>query len=229
MKRNPDVTWKVEPEAAQAVASPTMTTNSGMGFGAPASPTAEEWLAENELQTSEYIVAVINGYASVRTASLEARVAEQEQRLHTYAEERKAAKRELAEAKFAPLGDNHHNAAKCPYCNPEYTKNHTAQQKLAAAEARVRTLEQESDLYQRRLKNSEDCRNNLAKAYNSAFERADALSASLRDVQETLNQLPKDMELWAQQNTGLRNQAFLDVRDWLKIRLAALLATLESK
>jgi hypothetical protein len=27
--------------------------------------------------------------------------------------------KELAEAKFAPLGDNHHNAAACPYCNPK--------------------------------------------------------------------------------------------------------------
>jgi hypothetical protein len=28
-------------------------------------------------------------------------------------------KKELAEAKFAPLGDNHHNAAACPYCSPK--------------------------------------------------------------------------------------------------------------
>lgn len=26
--------------------------------------------------------------------------------------------RELAEAKFRPIGDNHHNAVLCPYCNP---------------------------------------------------------------------------------------------------------------
>ena len=26
--------------------------------------------------------------------------------------------RELAEARFSPLGDNHHNALACPYCNP---------------------------------------------------------------------------------------------------------------
>lgn len=27
--------------------------------------------------------------------------------------------RELAEARFRPMGDNHHNALACPYCNPE--------------------------------------------------------------------------------------------------------------
>jgi hypothetical protein len=27
--------------------------------------------------------------------------------------------REVKEAKFMPLGDNHHNALKCPYCNPD--------------------------------------------------------------------------------------------------------------
>lgn len=49
------------------------------------------------------------------------------QQLHTYAEERKQAKKELAEAKFSPAGDNHHNAAKCPYCNPAYLNNRTAE------------------------------------------------------------------------------------------------------
>jgi hypothetical protein len=28
---------------------------------------------------------------------------------------------------FSPLGDNHHNAAKCPYCNPDYVKQCEAQ------------------------------------------------------------------------------------------------------
>lgn len=28
----------------------------------------------------------------------------------------------VAEAKFSPLGDNHHNAAACPYCNPAWSK-----------------------------------------------------------------------------------------------------------
>jgi len=32
--------------------------------------------------------------------------------------ERDRLKKELAEARFRPLGDNHHNAALCPYCNP---------------------------------------------------------------------------------------------------------------
>lgn len=27
--------------------------------------------------------------------------------------------RERDEARFAPMGDNHHNAAACPYCNPK--------------------------------------------------------------------------------------------------------------
>lgn len=27
-------------------------------------------------------------------------------------------KRELAQARFSPMGDNHHNAMLCPYCNP---------------------------------------------------------------------------------------------------------------
>lgn len=26
---------------------------------------------------------------------------------------------QLQAAQFSPMGDNHHNAAKCPYCNPE--------------------------------------------------------------------------------------------------------------
>lgn len=29
-----------------------------------------------------------------------------------------ASEQALAEARFAPLGDNHHNAAACPYCSP---------------------------------------------------------------------------------------------------------------
>ncbi len=28
--------------------------------------------------------------------------------------------RQLLEARYSPLGDNHHNAAQCPYCNPKY-------------------------------------------------------------------------------------------------------------
>lgn len=28
--------------------------------------------------------------------------------------------KERDEARFAPLGDNHHNAAKCPYCRPTF-------------------------------------------------------------------------------------------------------------
>ncbi len=30
--------------------------------------------------------------------------------------------RDIEAARFAPLGDNHHNAAECPYCNPKYVK-----------------------------------------------------------------------------------------------------------
>jgi hypothetical protein len=41
-------------------------------------------------------------------------------------------KKELAEAKFAPLGDNHHNAAACPYCSP----------KLAQGQERTALIEQ---------------------------------------------------------------------------------------
>ena len=28
----------------------------------------------------------------------------------------------IEEIRFAPLGDNHHNAAKCPYCNPKMSE-----------------------------------------------------------------------------------------------------------
>lgn len=31
----------------------------------------------------------------------------------------KSLEAELAQARFAPAGDNHHNAVACPYCNPE--------------------------------------------------------------------------------------------------------------
>ena len=37
-------------------------------------------------------------------------------------EERERGRAELAAAKFAPMGDNHHNAAKCPYCQPQLAK-----------------------------------------------------------------------------------------------------------
>ncbi len=29
---------------------------------------------------------------------------------------------ELSEARFRPMGDNHHNAAACPYCNPKWSE-----------------------------------------------------------------------------------------------------------
>jgi hypothetical protein len=31
-------------------------------------------------------------------------------------------KAEVEKARFSPMGDNHHNAAKCPYCRPELAK-----------------------------------------------------------------------------------------------------------
>ena len=40
----------------------------------------------------------------------------------------------VAEARFAPMGDNHHNAAACPYCNPELQK--------MLAEARNKALDE---------------------------------------------------------------------------------------
>lgn len=32
------------------------------------------------------------------------------------------AERQRDEAKYAPVGDNHHNAAACPYCRPQFDK-----------------------------------------------------------------------------------------------------------
>ena len=40
--------------------------------------------------------------------------------------------RDIKAAKFAPLGDNHHNAAQCPYCNPKYTEQAKTIERLRA-------------------------------------------------------------------------------------------------
>ena len=57
--------------------------------------------------------------------------------------------RERDEAKFSPLGDNHHNAHRCPYCSPDLVKRESAQNerlrdlssRAETAEARVAVLE----------------------------------------------------------------------------------------
>lgn len=41
------------------------------------------------------------------------------------------------EMSFAPLGDNHHNAAACPHCNPEYQKMKGLEKKLEQAKQAV--------------------------------------------------------------------------------------------
>ena len=43
---------------------------------------------------------------------------------------------EMRQQRFAPLGDNHHNAAACPHCNPQFTEN------LKRAESAESKLEQ---------------------------------------------------------------------------------------
>jgi hypothetical protein len=48
-----------------------------------------------------------------------------------------AAERERDEARFRPLGDNHHNAAACPYCSPA--------SEIASLRARAAALEAERD------------------------------------------------------------------------------------
>lgn len=42
---------------------------------------------------------------------------------------------DLDAARFAPLGDNHHNAALCPYCQPELQKQIDAARRTALLEA----------------------------------------------------------------------------------------------
>ncbi len=56
---------------------------------------------------------------------------------------------ERDEAKFSPLGDNHHNAHRCPYCSPDIVKRENAQiersreerRRAESAEARCARLE----------------------------------------------------------------------------------------
>ncbi len=90
--------------------------------------------------------------------------------LHTYAEERKAAKRELAEAKFSPAGDNHHNAAKCPYCNPEYHNNRIAQE-------RVVELERELDIQKQLVEELRPLLESSEAALHAACHELDRLIA----------------------------------------------------
>lgn len=48
---------------------------------------------------------------------------------------------ELKEAKFRPLGDNHHNAAECPYCSgPVLDENERLRKKLNQAEEEIAGL-----------------------------------------------------------------------------------------
>jgi hypothetical protein len=64
-------------------------------------------------------------------------------------EERRALEQrinELEGERFTPLGDNHHNAAKCPYCNPEFERQaahvRTLEAKLTAAEKTANVYKQ---------------------------------------------------------------------------------------
>lgn len=53
--------------------------------------------------------------------------------------ENEALRRERDEARFSPIGDNHHNALKCPYCNPGWVEQVAARE---AAEAKAARLEE---------------------------------------------------------------------------------------
>lgn len=48
--------------------------------------------------------------------------------------------RELAQARFSPMGDNHHNAMLCPYCNPLPAQRPEERQQLIEARDRYRNL-----------------------------------------------------------------------------------------
>lgn len=71
-----------------------------------------EWRAKAETRLPE---AVAKNGATPRTDAFGQKVPYSRTDLLTFARQ---LERELAEAKFRPIGDNHHNAVLCPYCNP---------------------------------------------------------------------------------------------------------------
>jgi hypothetical protein len=58
-------------------------------------------------------------------------------RLRTILTALERAERERDEARYRPLGDNHHNALSCPYCNPDRIDPKAAEAALAALKAEV--------------------------------------------------------------------------------------------
>lgn len=53
-------------------------------------------------------------------------------------------RQELADAKFSPMGDNHHNAAECPHCGAHAALE--AEQELVKVKSRVDFIERQHDL-----------------------------------------------------------------------------------
>ena len=92
------------------------------------------------------------------------------------------AEAELIAAKFSPLGDNHHNAAKCPYCQPEL-------EKMLKAEAEVQRL--------KRI-NVELVHDHNALLVDGAKwqDRADKAEAELRDCKRDLQVIISEWKNW---------------------------------
>ena len=53
----------------------------------------------------------------------------------------------LEAERFNPLGDNHHNAAKCPYCNPEYERIARLEAQNAKLREALEKIEDKADGY----------------------------------------------------------------------------------
>lgn len=56
-------------------------------------------------------------------------------------EENARLRHEVLDAKFSPLGDNHHNALKCPHCNPDRIDPKALQAALTQAQSRADAAE----------------------------------------------------------------------------------------
>ncbi len=89
--------------------------------------------------------------------------------------------RDIKAARFAPLGDNHHNAAECPYCNPKHqeqaatiaalkTENHRLDMDAETFKARM----DEQEIENRRLHASIELLDTLPDAHKIAEQAAES-------------------------------------------------------